>query len=61
WWDSQGNISGIDIVHFSEELKEFKKSLRAMRLGGAWKGLEVSDQDIKEGREELLKALEGDW
>ncbi len=61
WWDSQGNISGIDIVHFSEELKEFRRSLRSMKLGGAWKGLEVSDKDIREARKELLKALEGNW
>lgn len=61
WWDTEGNIYGIEIMPFMEELEEFKKNLNAVRLGGIWKGVEITDQDMKEIREDLLKKLEEKW
>jgi len=31
------------------------------RLGGIWKGAKITEKDIKEAREELLKKLENQW
>jgi len=61
WWDDEGNIYGIDIMPFMEELKEFKKNLNTARLGGIWKDVEITDEDIREIREDLLKKLEEKW
>jgi hypothetical protein len=61
WWDEEGNIYGIEIMPFTEELKEFKNNLNTARLGGIWKGVEITDQDIKEIREDLLKKLKEKW
>jgi hypothetical protein len=61
WWDAEGNIHGIDIMPFIEELKEFKRNMNTARLGGIWKGIEITEQDIKEIRKDLLKKLEEKW
>jgi hypothetical protein len=61
WWDAEGNIYGIEIMPFMEELEEFKKSLNTVRLAGIWKDVEITDKDIKEIREDLLKKLEEKW
>lgn len=61
WWNDEGDICGIDIMPFMEELEEFKKNLSTMRLGGVWKGIKITDEDIKEIREDMLKKLEEKW
>lgn len=61
WWDDKGNICAIDITPFMEELKEFEKNLNTVKLGGIWKGMRITDEDIREAREELLQELEGRW
>lgn len=61
WWDDEGNICAFAITHYSEALEDFKRNLNAIRLGSIWKGLKISDEDIKAGREELLKKLEEKW
>lgn len=61
WWDDEGNFYGIDIIPFMEELEEFKKNLNTARLGGIWKDLKITDEDIREIREDLLKKLEEKW
>ncbi|MEK7399718.1 MAG: hypothetical protein AAB116_22485 [Candidatus Poribacteria bacterium] len=61
WWDEEGSIDGIDIASFAEELEEFKKKQWAIRLGGSWEGIEITDEDIKENREDLLKKIEEKW
>ncbi len=61
WWDDEGDIYGVDIVPFTEELAEFKKNLNTIRLGGIWKGIKVTEKDIKEVRRDLLKKLEEKW
>ena len=58
WWDDEGNISAIAISNYTKELKEFKKSLNIIQLGGIWKGVSITEEDIKITREELLKSLE---
>lgn len=61
WWDDEGNICAIDITPFMEELKEFEKNLNTVKLGGIWKGVKVTDEDIKEVRQGLLRKLEEKW
>jgi hypothetical protein len=43
WRDDEGNINGIIIVPFTEELEEFKKNLHTVRLDGIWKGKKITD------------------
>ena len=40
---------------------EFKRTLHTIRLGGIWKGIKITEEDIKEARGELLKNLEEKW
>ena len=61
WWDDKGQIYGIDITSFTEELKEFEKNLNTIRLGGIWKSVKITEEDIKEIRVDLLKKLEEKW
>ena len=61
WWDKEGYVYAIDIMPFTEELEEFKKNLNTIRLGGIWKGVKITEEDIRETREELLKQLEEKW
>jgi hypothetical protein len=61
WWDDEGCIYGVDIMPFVEELEEFKKIRNAARLGGLWKGIKITDEDIKQIREGLLKKLGEKW
>ena len=58
WWDKEGNIYAMAITSFMEELEEFKKNLNTIQLGSIWKGVRITDEDIKETRQELLKKLE---
>jgi len=32
-----------------------------IRLGGIWKNIKITDEDIKENREDLLKKIEEKW
>lgn len=61
WWDDDGYIYGINISSYTEELDEFKKNLKTVRLGGIWKGINITDQEIKNIRKELLDKLEERW
>ena len=61
WWDDKANICAIDIMPFMEELEEFKKNLNTVKLGGIWEGIKITDEDIRQTREELLQKLEGRW
>jgi len=58
WWDDEGNICAIAIRNYVEELKEFRGNLNVISLGGIWKGIKITEEDIKEAREELLRRLE---
>lgn len=61
WYDIEGNIFAIAINRYTQELDEFKKSLHTARLGGIWKGVQITGEDIKEARKELLQKLEEEW
>lgn len=61
WWDEEGNICALAIMDFEEELREFRRSLSAVQLGGIWKGVKITEEDIKEARKELLQKLEEKW
>lgn len=58
----------IDLEKHGELWREFYNALvvrseepKIIRLGGIWKGVKITDGDIKEAREELLKKLEEKW
>jgi hypothetical protein len=61
WWDDEGNIRAIAITKYTEELEEFRKNLNVIQLAGIWKGVKVTNEDIREAREELLKKVEEKW
>lgn len=61
WWDGEGNICALDIAEFTKELEEFRKKVTTIRLERIWKGAKITDEDIKEARQELLKQLEEKW
>ena len=61
WWDDEGNICAIAITNYVEELEEFRRNLHVISLGGIWKGIKITEEDIKEAREELLRRLEDKW
>lgn len=58
WWDDKGNICAIAIKNYVEELEEFRRNLNVISLGGIWKGIKITEEDIKDAREELLRRLE---
>lgn len=58
WLDKQDNICAISISPFTEEQREFEQKRGWMQLSGIWKGVKISEQDIREARQELLKKLE---
>jgi len=58
WWDEEGCIDGIDIMPYMEELEEFKRIRNTVRLGGLWKGIKITEEDIKGIRNDLLSKLE---
>ena len=60
WWDD-GTIRAIAITSFMEEWEEFKKNLNMIQLGGIWKGVRITGEDIRETRRILLKELEEKW
>lgn len=61
WWDREGCICAVDIMPFTQKWKEFKKGLRTARLGGIWKGVIITHEDIEDTRRELLETLEARW
>ena len=61
WWDKEGYINAIAIGQYRDQLIEFRKKLRTVQLGGIWKGEKITEEDIRETREDLLKRLEGKW
>ncbi|OGF58612.1 MAG: hypothetical protein A2Y62_16700 [Candidatus Fischerbacteria bacterium RBG_13_37_8] len=61
WFDKELSLYAIKISNFNEELKEFKRNLNIVRLGGIWQGIEITDKDIEDARQDLLKIIEGRW
>lgn len=61
WRDKERDICQLAITSSKEVLEEFNRNLHTVRLGGMWKGIEITEEDIKEAREELLEKLEEKW
>lgn len=61
WWDDRGNIRAVGIMPYTPALQEFRKNLKTVRLSGVWKGVKITEEDIKEARDDLLKKLEENW
>lgn len=52
-------LSEIIIDNYISETKEFKSKLNTVQLNGIWKNFNITELDIKSGRKELLKHLNG--
>ena len=61
WSNSEGNICALAILQYTKQSKEFRRNLHAAQLGGIWKGIRITDEDIQETRKELLKRIEEEW
>lgn len=61
WWDKEGEIRALAIAGYSEELEKLRKSRGIIKLGGIWKGLRITEDDIREAREALLREIEEKW
>jgi len=61
WLDKKGNIRALAIMPYREELMEFSKNIHKVKLSGIWKGVRITDEDIKKARQDLLKRLEEKW
>jgi hypothetical protein len=61
WWDTKGKICAVSIANYTAQLEELKKNLSTVQLGGIWKGVKISNKDIKEGRKTLLEKIEEKW
>jgi len=61
WGDKGGSICTMEITSFTKEMEEFEKKRNTINLQGIWKGIEITDKDIKEARKELVQILEGRW
>ena len=61
WSNSEGNIYALAILQYTKQSKEFRKNLKTAKLGGIWKDIRITDEDIQATRDELLKRIEGKW
>jgi uncharacterized protein YuzE len=61
WSNSEGNIYALAILQYTKQSEEFRKNLKTTKLGGIWKGIRITDEDIQATRDELLKRIEGKW
>ncbi len=61
WWDDEGNIRAIAVTNYTKELNEFRKNLNLIQLGGIWKGVKITEEDIREAREALLEKVAEKW
>ncbi|MBI3661149.1 hypothetical protein HY230_11860 [Candidatus Acetothermia bacterium] len=61
WWDEEGNIRALAITNYTKELEEFRKNLSVIQLKGIWKRAKITDQDIQDTRNALLRKLEEKW
>jgi len=61
WLDDEGGIQALAITEYTEVWKEFRDHLGTAQLEDVWKGVKITDKDIHEARQELLKSLEEEW
>jgi hypothetical protein len=57
WWKEDGTIYAVSIRNYTKELEEFKRNMEIAQLKGIWKGVEVTDEDIKNMRAELMNNI----
>jgi len=61
-WYEEDRICAVRIrAYYKEEQPEFRKSLKSIRLGGIWKNVTISENDLARARATLLKKLEDNW
>ena len=60
-WYEDDRICAVRIEGYLEEVTEFRKTLHRIRLGGIWKDVAISEEDLKDARSALLQELEGKW
>jgi hypothetical protein len=60
WCTKEGEICALLIRPFGDEQKEFRASLEQVKLGGMWKGVKFTDEEIGEIRREMWRKLERD-
>ena len=61
WGDEDGTIRIMEITSFTEEREEFEKKRNTVKLGGIWKDLKITEEDVREARETILQKLEERW
>gem|GEM_PF-1808884 len=61
YWDNRLVIRGLHVRNARRQLEDFRRALRVVPLGGILCGVEVSDDDIRQSRQELLAQVEKDW
>jgi hypothetical protein len=61
WVDDEGSIQALAITNYTEVSKEFRKNLETAQLQGIWKGVKITDRDIRDARQDLLGSLEEKW
>lgn len=57
WLDDEGHICALALTNYIEVPQELRKT-HIIQLGGLWKGITISDDDITGVREELLRIIE---
>jgi hypothetical protein len=60
-WDRRMVVRGLAIRQARQQLREFRRALRIVPLGGILRDVRVSDDDIRESRHDLLKRIEKGW
>ncbi len=61
WWDDEGNIYALAITDYTEEMEEFRGNSSITQLGNIWRGISITEEDIRKAREDLLETLEEKW
>lgn len=61
WLDENGAIQALAITDYTEIWREFRNTLRTAQLQDIWKGVNITDEDIRAARQELLRSLEEKW
>lgn len=60
-YNNEGQILKVAIENYSEQLKQFLQARGVVRLDGIWKGVNITEDDVKNAREELLNDMDREW
>jgi hypothetical protein len=61
WLDKHGAIRVMEIESFTRELELFENTRGTINLQGIWKGINITEEDIQEAREDILQSLKERW